>query len=144
MTMSLGLHPPPPLPSRGFKNFRKVFAGKVRNFYLGWELYCWGELIQNCIIPVKKLIYFWDIWKIHLLSSEKYIFQWNCCFSSKPFLKQLASHASAKPFSWKSQVWSFFSSILGIGTFFLEGFKVFCVVLMRDKSSHIKNRKAWW
>ena len=27
---------------------------------------------------------------------------------------------------------------------FLEGFKVFCVVLMKDKSSHIKNRKAWW
>ena len=48
------------------------------------------------------------------------------------------------PFSWNSRVWSFFSSILGIETFFLEGFKVFCVVLMKDKSSQIKNRKLWW
>ena len=48
------------------------------------------------------------------------------------------------PFSWNSQVWSCFSSILGIETFFLEGFKVFCVVLMKDKSSQIKNRKLWW
>ena len=48
------------------------------------------------------------------------------------------------PSSWNSRVWSFFLSILGIETFFLEGFKVFCVVLMKDKSSQIKNRKLWW
>ena len=42
------------------------------------------------------------------------------------------------PFSWNTCVWSFFSSILGIEIFSLEGFKVFCIVLMNDKSSHIK------
>ena len=43
------------------------------------------------------------------------------------------------PFSWNSRVWSFFSSILGIKTFIWEVLKVFWVVLMKDKSSHIKN-----
>ena len=47
-------------------------------------------------------------------------------------------------FSWNSHVWSFFSSILGIETFFSEGLKAFYVVLVKDKLSHIKNRKAWW
>ena len=31
--------------------------------------------------------------------------------------------------------------MLGIETIFLEGFKGFCAVFMKDKSSHIKNRK---
>ena len=48
------------------------------------------------------------------------------------------------PFSWNSWVWSFLSPVLGIGTFFLEGFKVFYVALMKDKSSHIKNTEVWW
>ena len=47
------------------------------------------------------------------------------------------------PFSWNSRVWSFFSSTLGIWKIFLEVFKVFCLVLKKDKSSHIKNRKVW-
>ena len=33
---------------------------------------------------------------------------------------------------------AFFSSILGIETFFLVGFKVFCIVLIKGKSSHVK------
>ena len=35
-------------------------------------------------------------------------------------------------FSWNSHVWSFFSCILGIEAFFGEGFKVFCIVLVKD------------
>ena len=56
-----------------------------------------------------------------------------CCFTSKPFLKQLASHLSAAMLQLK-----FPGMNLIIETFFSESLKVFCVVLMKDKSSHIK------
>ena len=60
-----------------------------------------------------------------------------CCFS-RPFLKQLACHVSADTLQLKFSGMKFFSSILGIETIFLEGFKVFCTVFMKDKSSYIK------
>ena len=56
-----------------------------------------------------------------------YLFQWQygtsvwntrCCFSSKPFLKQLASHVSTATLQLKLSGISFFSSMLGIETFF--------------------------
>ena len=68
---------------------------------------------------------------MHLVSSEKMEISRKCLehsalFPVDLFLKQLASHISAD-------------------TPFLEGFKVFCVVLMKEKSLHIKkNRKVWW
>ena len=61
-----------------------------------------------------------------------------CSFSSIPFLKQLEFHVSANSFQLKFPGMKFFSFILGVERFFLEDFKVFCVVLMKDKSSHIK------
>ena len=57
------------------------------------------------------------------------------CFSSRPFLKQLAAHVSADTLQLKFPGMKFFSSIKGTETFFLEGFKVFCAVLIKDKSS---------
>ena len=86
---------------------------------------------------------------MYLLSSEKIFFNDNmsqvfgtlCCFS-RPFLKQLACHVSADTLQLKFSGMKIFSSILGIETIFLEGFKGFCAVFMKDKSSHIKNRKV--
>ena len=60
------------------------------------------------------------------------------CFSSKPFLKQLASHVSAATLQLKFPGMKFFLIHPGHGNIFLEDFKVFCVVLVKDKSSHIK------
>ena len=61
-----------------------------------------------------------------------------CCFSSKHVLKQLASHVSAATLQLKFLGMKFFLIHPGYGNIFLEGFKVFCVVLVKDKSSHIK------
>ena len=60
-----------------------------------------------------NLIYFRDIWKMHLLSSEKYLFQRRyvatfTCFSSRPFLKQLASHVPANTLLLKFPGMTFF------------------------------------
>ena len=86
---------------------------------------------------------------MHLLSFEKNIF-FNgdmsqvfgtlCCFSSRPFLKQLASHVSADTFQLKFRGMKFFLIHPGNLNIFLEGFKVFCAVLMKDKSTYIKNK----
>ena len=99
----------------------------VRSFYfgVGGLILLGGHVILKLklhntsiksIFGITNLIYFRDIWKMHLLSSDKIFFNGNmvqvfgtlCCFSSKPFLKQLASHFSAAT--------------------------LFCVVLMKDKS----------
>ena len=89
---------------------------------------------------------------MHLLSSEKISFSteicWKCLehsvvFPVELFWSNLHLMFPPIPFNWNSRVCSFFWSILGIKTFFLEGFKVFSVVLMKDKSLHIKNRKVW-
>ena len=79
---------------------------------------------------------------MHLLSSDKLSFSmaiwhktkvWNtCCFSSKPFWINLHLMFPPLPFSWNSRVWLFFSSILGIETFFWKVLKFFWVV-MKDK-----------
>ena len=87
---------------------------------------------------------------MHLLSSEKIFFNGNmsqvfgtlCCFFSRPFLKQLASHVSADSPQLKSPRVKFFLIHPRISNIFLEGFKVFCVLLMKGKSPHIKNRKV--
>ena len=84
---------------------------------------------------------------MHLLSSDKISFsmaKWckcleHCCFSKKPFLKQLASHVSATTLQLKFIGMKFFLIHAGhLNIFFFEGFKVFCIVLMKEKSSHIK------
>ena len=41
------------------------------------------------------------------------------------------------PFSWNSQLWGFFLIHPGNWNIFWDGFKVFCVLLMRDKSSQV-------
>ena len=61
-----------------------------------------------------------------------------CYFPSKPFLKQLVSHVSAATLQLKFPVLKFFLIHPGLRNIFLEGFKVFCVVLKKDQSSHIK------
>ena len=82
---------------------------------------------------------------MHMVSSEKKCLfnggmcQVFGCFSSRPFLKQLAAHVSTDIFQLNSRVWRFFSSIKGTETFFLEGFKVFCAVLIKDKSPQAIN-----
>ena len=76
----------------------------------------------------------------------RYLFQWQygasvwdtqvMVFPVNLFRSKL--HVMFPPllFRWNSQVWSFFSSSLGIKTFFLKVLKFFCVVLMNDKSSN--------
>ena len=136
----------------GVKNFRKVFAGGrgVRIFVLvGGGLNCWrswwgggayivgvgrGKLHNTSIktiFGITNLIYFRDIWKMHLLSSDKISFSmaiWSKClehsvvFPVNLFWSNLHLIFPPLPFSWNSQVWSFFSSILGIETFSWESF----------------------
>ena len=98
------------------------------------------------IFGITKLIYFRDIWKMYL-SCGKISFSIAIChkclersvvFPVNLFWSNLHLVFPPLPFSWNFRVWSFSSSILGIETLFLEGFQVFCVVLMKDKSSHIK------
>ena len=70
----------------GVKNFRKDFAGGgVRSFYfgVGGLILLGGHIILklklhntsiNSIFGITNLIYFRDIWKLHLLSSDKISF----------------------------------------------------------------------
>ena len=87
---------------------------------------------------------------MHLLSSDKIFCSmaiWHKClehsvvFPVNRLWRNLHLMFLLLRFSWNSQVWRFFSFILGIETSFWEGLKVFCVVLMKDKSSHIKKYK---
>ena len=79
---------------------------------------------------------------MHLLSSDKLSFSvaiWpkcleHCCFSSKSFLKELTSRVSASTLQLKLLGMKFFLIHPGHLNIFLEGFKVFCVVLMKGKS----------
>ena len=60
-----------------------------------------------------------------------------CYFSSSPFLKQLAPHVSADTLYPSAEIPQneVFSHPSWELKHFLEGAKVFCVVLMKDKSS---------
>ena len=60
------------------------------------------------------------------------------CFSSKPFLKQRASHVSAAMLQLKFPCMNFFLIHPRHSNIFLEGLKVFCEVSMKDKSSQTK------
>ena len=70
---------------------------------------------------------------MHLLSSDKISFSmtiWrkclgHCCFSSKPFLKQLAYYVSAPTLQMKFPGMKFFLIQPGHWNIFFEGFKVF-------------------
>ena len=79
------------------------------------------------ILGITNLIYLRDIWKMHLLSSEK------ICFS----MKQLASHVSADALQLQFPGMKFFLIHPGNWNTFSEGFKVFCLVLIKDKSSQV-------
>ena len=129
-----------------------------KNQSINWMASLWWKYIVHntsikSIFGITNLICFRDIWKMHLLSSEKISFSMAICrkclehsvvFPVDLFWSNLHLMFPPIPFSWNSRVWSFFSSILGIETFFWKVLKFFFVVLMKDKSSHIKNRKAWW
>ena len=114
-----------------------------------WDIECDYSMhphpLKN-IFGITNLIYFWDIWKMHPLNSEKIYFSMVICckclehsvvFPVDLFWSNLHLTFPLIPFSWNSRVWSFFSFILGTETFFLEGFKVFCIVLLKDKSSQV-------
>ena len=58
----------------------------------------------------------------------------HCSFSSGPFLKQLVSYVSADTLQLKFPGMKFFFIQPGNGNIFLEGFKFFCVVLLKGKS----------
>ena len=101
---------------------------------------------MKTIFGITNLIDLRDIWKMHLLSSEKISFSMTICrkclehsvvFPVGFFWSNLHVIFSRIPFSWNSRVWGVFLSILGTETFFLEGFKVFCIVLLKDKSSQV-------
>ena len=89
------------------KNVRKVFALGGRNCLFEVKLKLHNTSIKK-IFGRTNLIHFRDIWKIHILSSEKISFSMaicckcleHCCFSRRPFLKQLASHVSADTIIW--------------------------------------------
>ena len=106
--------PSPPAWGGWLKILEKFLLGGVRNFYFG-------------IFGITNLIYFRDIWKTHLLSSDRISFSmaiwWKCLehsvvFPVNLFWSNLHLMFPPLPFSWNSRVWSFFSSILGIETFF--------------------------
>ena len=94
-----GMHAPPQF-GVGVRNFRNVFAGEGSEIYfvggggggycsgggggnfVGWATEFWGKLkeilkLHNASIKsisrITNLIYFRDIWKLHLLISE-YVF----------------------------------------------------------------------
>ena len=113
----------------GVKNFRKAFAGGgVRNIYFVGG----GVILLRGVggsRNLTNLIYFRDIWKMHLLSSDKKLWSfsmaiWRKClelpivFPVNLFWSNLHLMLLPLPFSWNSRVWSFFSSILDIETFF--------------------------
>ena len=113
----------------GVKNFRKVFAGGgVRNIYfVGGGVILLGGVGGSRNLT--NLIYFRDIWKMHLLSSDKKLWSfsmaiWRKClelpivFPVNLFWSNLHLMLLPLPFSWNSRVWSFFSSIRDIETFF--------------------------
>ena len=79
---------------------------------------------------------------MHLLSSDKISFSmaiWRKCLEHS----YETYRVSATSLQLKFPGISFFSSILGIETFFFGWFlEVFSVVLMKDRSSHVKNRKV--
>ena len=86
------------------------------------------------IFGITNLIYFRDTWKMHLLGSGKISFSmaiWRKClehsvvFPVNLFWRNLHLMFLLLPFSWNSRVWSFFSSILGIETFFWKVLKFF-------------------
>ena len=90
---------------------------------------------------------------MHLLSSENLSFSMEIrhkCFElsfvilADLFWSNLLLMFPSIPLSWNSRVWSFFSSILGNETFSWEGFKDFGAVLVKNKSSQVKNRRIWW
>ena len=61
------------------------------------------------------------------------------CFSSRPFLKQLAAHVSADILQLKFPGMKVFFINQGNWNIFLEGFKVFCAALIKDKSPQAIN-----
>ena len=141
-------HAPPPLQigwggGGGVNNFRKVFAewwvggggeGWVgRNFHIGGghivlklKLKLHNTSIKS-IFGIANLIYISDIWKMHLFW-KNYLFQWRYVasvwntllfFPVELFWSNLHLMLPPIPFIWNPQVWIFFfSSILGIETFF--------------------------
>ena len=81
----------------------------------------------NSIFGITNLIYFRDIWKMHLLSSDKISFSvaiWPKCLEHSVvflvilFWSNLHHMFPLLHFSWNSRVWNFFSSIF----FFYQGF----------------------
>ena len=84
--------------ARGVKNFGKVFAGRggwgVRHFYFGWGAgnidggWSWNfEVKIKIASQYHYKEYFWY--------DMSQVFGTLCCFSSRTFLKQLASHVFA-------------------------------------------------
>ena len=74
-----------------------------------------------------NILYFRYIWKMHLLSSDKISFSmviYHKCLEhsvvilAEFFWSNLHLMIPPIPLSWNSWIWSFFSSILGIETFF--------------------------
>ena len=125
------MHPPS---WEGVNLFRKIFAGGSKILILVWGLCCCkvnfveGHRIlkQNLklhnpfiksIFTITYLIHFRDIWKIHLLRSEKTSFSIAICceclehsvvFPVDLFLKQFISHVSANTLQLKFPTMQFF------------------------------------
>ena len=78
--------------------------------------YCYCFIVK-CL--EKSLYTLRDIWKMRLLSSEKYLFQWQYAasvwntvvFPVDIFWSNLLIMFLLIPFGWNSWVWNFFSSI---------------------------------
>ena len=105
----------------------------VRNFHMGrghvvlkLKLKLHNTSIKS-IFGIANLIYISDIWKMHLFW-KNYLFQWRYVasvwntllfFPVELFWSNLHLMLPPIPFIWNPQVWIFFfSSILGIETFF--------------------------
>ena len=116
---------------------KSLLEAGCRKFYFeSGVILLWGRGSHSFEVKIKTAQYQYN-------GNMAQVFGTLSFFSSEPFLKQLASHVSTATLQLKFPVMKFFLTHPGHGNIFLEGFKVFCVVLLKDKSSHIKkNRKA--
>ena len=139
------MYPPPPYWG-AVKKFRKVFAcaGRGSEIFFRWgggnfccrvslnfklKLKIYHTSIKS-IFGITNLIYFRDIWQMHLLIKfwkiyflmaicRKYL-EHSVVFLAVIFWTNFDLMFPSIPFCWNSRVWSFFSSVLGIETFFLK------------------------
>ena len=122
-----------------------------------WKLKLHNTSIKS-IFRIAKLIYFRDIWKIHLLCSEKISFLMAICrkclehflvFPVDLFWSNLRIMFPPIPFSWNSQVWNFSHPYWELKHFFFGKFQSFLhsvnerQVIIHKKMEKYDGKNVW-